>query len=126
MEIPFALKAGKFGSLALGSNHKSWGSNVHTNFLQAQSSDMEWVRGRSKARCPPALLASDEGCSQSLVLGSFYSIRTDLSRKDWEMSLLSASSELIPTGTVMANDCIPFSCHSLIGLMDTSPTDFQR
>lgn len=68
MEIPFALKAGKFGSLALGSSHKSWGSNVHTNFLQARSSDMEWVRGRSKARCPPALLASDEGCSQSLVL----------------------------------------------------------
>ena len=68
MEIPFALKAGKFGSLALGSSHKSWGSNVHTNFLQARSSDMEWVRGRSKARCAPALLASDEGCSQSLVL----------------------------------------------------------
>ena len=46
MEIPFAIKARKFGSLALSSSHKCWGSNVHTNFFQAQSSDMEWVRGR--------------------------------------------------------------------------------
>lgn len=124
MEIPFAIKAGKFGSLALGSSHKSWGSNVHTNFLQARSSDMEWVSGRSKARCPPALLASGEGCSQSLVLvkleawpsGQFLQY-TDRSFKE-----RLGDGHFVGFLWVIANDCIPFSCHSL---MDTSPTDFQ-